>query len=450
MKLFFTTITIALLSYSGLFAEEDKLQASIDQRIDRELNQAIIIGVLNASGEIYISSGSFTEGDERSVDEYTIFEIGGISKLFTATATSDLVIKRKLLWKTPIKALLPILSHGEGWSEAGINIHQLATHSSGLPAQPVNLTSPNPQDPYLNYNEEQLYQGLSQTAITFKPGNFYRHSDLGYALLGQILVRREGKDYETIISERVTAPLGMVNTSINLNPQQQLRLAPGHQGLSEVPSTNYNALEAAGGLRSTAYDLMRFLKAQMGILRTSKSRAISVTQAQLMPTGAEQTMVGYGWQISQVDGETLYWHNGNTRGYSAFIGFNHSDHTAVVVLTNTNQNLDNIGFHVLSPSEFPLQELPRLARIKSEDLERYVGQYQITPQASLTVSKAGQRLYAQFSNMPRYRIYPLSKSRFVFATGDISLKFKSTGKRKKVNTVSIQEKLKSYTGNRIM
>ena len=447
LKHFLYTACLSFIAWTTLSAETS-IQQALQQRVDRELNQAIIVGISSPQGQRFISAGSYAQDDPRKVNEHTLFEIGGITKLFTATATSDLIIQHKLRWKTPVATLLPPEAQGEGWRKAGINIHMLATHSSGLPSHPINLNSSNPQNPFAEYDVDMLYKGLQQSPLTYRPGHFYRYSELGYGILGHILERRTGQTYEQVVETHVTRPLGMRDTTITLNQQQQRRLAPGHQGISTTTPTTFNALTGAGGLHSNAQDLLRFLKAQMGQLKTSKTPAISTTQAQLMPTGGKDSMVGYAWQISLVDGEPVYWHNGQTQGYSAFVGFNPSRQIGVVVLSNSSQPIDEIGFHALNPNAFPIDKLPRLPKLEPKQLDRYVGTYQISPQADITISRQHDRLYAQFSNMPKYRIYPINKKRFGFANGQLVLNFNLAGKQTQAPSVKIEDKLKSYTAKR--
>ncbi|WOO39699.1 serine hydrolase [Rubellicoccus peritrichatus] len=447
---------ISVFLFSGMYCVHaqspgvnDKVGAHITEKVNRELNQSIIVGIVTSAGDEYITAGTISEENPTAPTKDTIYEIGSITKVFTAASAADLIKQRQLTWKTTAGALLPQNAQPPNFEGQPINLHHLATHSSGLARLPLNLNPEDPQNPYKDYDEEALYKGVKLAGLPYPPGSFYLYSNFGYGLLGHLLELRTGDPYETIVKEHVTEPLGMANTAVTLTEEQQVLLAPGHQGKKEVPGWDLNAMSGAGALKSNAEDLIKFLKAQMGMIKNPKAAAMGSIHAPILPTGSKDTMVGYAWQITRSDGTTVYWHNGQTGGYASFIGFNPSRRIGVVVLSNTNQSVDEIGFYVLAPDVYPLGDFQPLPRVPISTLERYVGTYEIAPGAEIKVTREDNRLYATITGTPTYRIFPISETRFGFAEGNLILDFDSKAKRGKVQTIKVEEKLRSYGARRI-
>ena len=134
----------------------------------------------------------------------------------------------------------------------------------------------------------------------------YEYSNFGGGLLGTLLARRAGMNYDTLLEARITGPLGMQSTHVVLTPDMQKRLAAGHNARLD-PAANWNfppdtsALAGAGGLRSTAADLLTFLEANLGTLGTTKSPLAAAMNAQLAtrrPTGIPGLEIALGWHVS--------------------------------------------------------------------------------------------------------------------------------------------------------
>src|SRR5262245_50799114 len=136
---------------------------------------------------------------------------------------------------------------------------QLATHTSGLPRLPKNLSPANLADPYADYDGAKLTAFLSGDALVRTPGTQYDYSNLGAGVLGYALTQ-QGR-YEKTIRERVLAPLGMNDTAVVLSPSQSARFATGHNAeLASASPWRFDALAGAGALRSTAADMAKYLK----------------------------------------------------------------------------------------------------------------------------------------------------------------------------------------------
>lgn len=436
-------LLVALLPLRGESYDPEALQAYLDARVDRDLNRSIIVGVVSLAGERFFTAGTVSEATPRAPVPEDIFEIGGVTQSFTAAIAGSLVADRQLAWKQPVDIFLPEYVETPAFGEQPLRLVHLATHTSGLPNSPPNLQPANPLDPFADYTADHLYVVISVLGLTMPPGEDYRYSMLGYGLLGHVLTLRSGQSYEELVRERVGAPLGLQDTSTGPDPR---RVVPGHQGLAPAPNWHWDALAGAGGLYSSARDLLRFLSAQMGMVRLEnrERRALLSTHNAYAQTSMPNTMAAHGWHITRKGLGGVYWANGKTGGYAAFVGFNPATQTGCVILTNSAQPLDEAGFYVLDPESFPLPQPPPSGLRPAKELEKYAGIYRLGPDAELIVTRDGGKLYAQMPGAPRYRVYPTGKREFAYANGDVRLIFDA-----KSRSVTLLAGLKQFRGQKV-
>jgi CubicO group peptidase (beta-lactamase class C family) len=247
-------------------------------------------------------------------------------------------------------------------------------------------------------------------------------------LLGFALARRAGTSYEGLLLRRVIGPLGLASTRVALTPDLRARLARGHQGEREVANWDLDALAGAGALRSTAADLTRFLSAAMGLLPTTLDSAFRLTRVIQGDAGATMR-IGLAWHVMGPDTAAIYWHNGGTGGYHSFIGFDPRQKVGVVVLSNSTQSIDDLGFHVLSPA-FPLTAVRTAIVLPAGTLDDYVGEYQLAADFVLSIRRAGDTLLAQATGQSANPIYPSARDEFFLRVVDAQISFvrDSTGK----------------------
>ncbi|WP_164842614.1 serine hydrolase domain-containing protein [Actinoplanes solisilvae] len=252
-------------------------------------------------------------GDEVEIagDPDAVFEIGSITKVFTALA-----LARDGGLDEP---LLPRKERGG----VAITLEHLARHTSGLPRLPTGmllkaLLHPLQPDPYAGCTADFLDSALARTRLKSVPGQKFRYSNFGAGLLGLALSRRAGVSYDELIA-RLTGPLGMTSTGVTLEPLQ-----PHRASGQPTPPWNLADLAGAGGLRSTAADLILFLRAQL-------------------------TDASIGWMERQLPGgRSQLWHNGATGGSCAFAGLEPGRGVAVVALSNTMRLMDKPAVDLLT------------------------------------------------------------------------------------------------------
>jgi serine-type D-Ala-D-Ala carboxypeptidase/endopeptidase len=351
----------AIVSSATTFEITDNLKQLIRTLVDNGTNAAMVLGLVDANGTQFYGYGKTSNAtNATTVNENTLFDIGSITKTFTTTILTDMVNNGTVNLDDPIEKYLPPTVRVPTYNGSKITLEDLATHTSGLPdypPKPSNITNIMSLIMYPN-TLQQLYESLSNITLTHAPGSKYSYSDMGMALLGDILASKAGIPYEQLVIDKILNVLGMNSTRIMLSDNTLLsRLALGHLNGTEVPPTWPNpafppAEAPAGSLHSSASDLVKYLSANTGLIKTildndmQDSHKIRLYTNQSGVKGYD-VYIGLGWLTTTNFGSQIIWHNGEVLGYNAFAGFNPATQRGVVILSNTMPNdidVVNIGF----------------------------------------------------------------------------------------------------------
>jgi CubicO group peptidase (beta-lactamase class C family) len=408
-------------------ASDADIRAILIDRIDKQHQSVgIVVGVIDSTGRRVIAYGK-TAKDGKPVDADTVFEIGSVTKVFTSLLLADMVQRGEVTLTDPVSKYLPADVKMPERGGKKITLIDLATHTSGLPRLPSNFHPKDPANPYADYTAAQLYKFLATVELTRDIGSTYEYSNLGGGLLGHVLARRAGTDYETLVRTRIVEPLAMKSTAITLSDAMKNRLAIGHDAaLQPVSNWDIGTLAGAYALRSTVNDLLIFAAANIGLEKSALASSMTAMLATRRPTGTPGLDIALGWHISTRNGREIVWHNGGTGGYRTWIGFDPKSRTGVVVLSNTSTTagVDDIGAHLLDPT-VPLAEVKQRNEVKvaSAILDRYVGRYALAPTFVITVTREGDHLYAQATAQPRFEIFAENDHDFFYKLVDAQLTF---------------------------
>ncbi|HZD00405.1 MAG TPA: serine hydrolase [Actinomycetes bacterium] len=252
----------------------------------------------------------------------------------------------------------PLASYLPAWVEVPtfggrqITLGDLASHAGGLRRDPKGMLRRwlrDRRNPYAALSVDSLYAGLARTKLRRRPGERVKYSNLGAGLLGDALARAAGQSYEELVRERICLPLGLRDTVVTPTGEQTARLATAYTRRARpAPPLEIPALVGAGALRSTATDLLCFLRANLDPAQTSLASQLERTQLPRLRM-ARRAEVGLGWLIAHppgLAGPTL-WHNGGTSGFRSFVGVARQTGSAVVVLSNTARSVDRLGLRLL-------------------------------------------------------------------------------------------------------
>ena len=411
---------------------DSEIRKILVERIDSfHQGVGIVVGVVEPKGRRVVAYGSLDKGDPRPLNGDTIFEIGSATKVFTSLLLADMVQRGEVALADPVAKYLPAEAKVPERGGRAITLVDLSTHTSGLPRMPSNFRPKDPANPYADYTVDQLYQFLSSYQLTRDIGSQFEYSNLGGGLLGQALAHRGGVDYEALVRSRITGPLGMNSTGITLSPEMKARLALGHNDkLVTVPNWDLPALAGAGALRSSVNDMLTFLAANLGYVKSPLAPAMAAMLSVRRPTGAPGGgEIGLGWLITKPSEDEIVWHNGGTGGYRSFIGYDAKSRVGVVVLSNTftGSGVDDIGMHLLD-SHVPLLPAPKEHKEITVDpkiFEGYVGQYQLAPNFILTVTREGDQLFTQATGQSKVQVFPESQRDFFLKVVDAQITFET-------------------------
>jgi CubicO group peptidase (beta-lactamase class C family) len=351
-------------------AREVAVRAEIDPLLRSGHFVGLAVGVLDSTGTHVFGYGRARLDRPGAPDGATAFEIGSITKVYTATLLSKLAIEGAVRLDEPLGPLLPeAIALPE--SVRAITLEQVATHRSGLPRNPPNLglsfedVVPPISNPWGRYRAGDLEEGAPRTRLRAAPGSRFEYSNYGYGLLGVALGHLAGEHFSALLETRVCAPLGLSRTSARtLDPAHRPHDAHGYvvAGLDLIPwglavrahAWTNSALPAAGSLTSTIDDQLRFLAAQLPGVRDSAGAAAlaAAIDSTHRPraNGRGTSRVALGWMVREpaagTDAPVVLWHNGGTGGFRSYVGLVPSRSIGVVVMANSTEDVTSAGMRI--------------------------------------------------------------------------------------------------------
>ena len=391
----------------------------------------IVVGITQPNETTVVAYGKIGLDDKRAVTGDTVFDIGSITKVFTALLLTDMVQHHEVALDDPASKYLPAarvtmpIRNGRE-----ITLADLATHTSGLPLRPSNLVSTDPLNKYARYSTDALFAFLSSYKLPRDPGSQYEYSNVGFGLLGQVLSLRTGENYSDLLRDRITGPLEMHDTRIDATDEMKRREAIGYdENLKPAPHWDYGALESAGALRSTANDLLKLLDAALGNRKSDLLPAMNAMLATRRPGGMEPaTEIALAWNILRDGKREIAWKNGSVGGFRAFIGYVPAEKLGVVALANaqTGAGVDDIGLHLLDPNISVDMQVPgdrKEIAVSADILDRYVGVYRYSATDILTITRKGDHLFGVETGQENFELFAESPTDFFVKIADAQVTF---------------------------
>lgn len=325
LYLFLTFIALSTPVSAHVSSENNFLETRIRQFMkDQEIPGMAIAVFYRGEGSLY-EFGFANVKFKKKVTSGTIFEIASITKVFTSTAIAVEVLRKKMNLKSPVINYLPKVRFPR--SISNVTLAELATHTSSLPRVPPKING--------NYSAAAIMQFLENWIAPNPIGTKYVYSNLGFGVLGYALEKVEGKPYEAVIQQLITAPLLMRNTKVFIENASMPNYAQGYNKNGE-PVEHYppNAWPGGGSLRSTNSDMLKFLKANLG----NKGPKELLQAMQLAQKGIfrvnNQLIMGLGWQRFKKNGLLVVDKNGGVAGFSSYIGMLPEKKIGIVILAN--------------------------------------------------------------------------------------------------------------------
>lgn len=263
----------------------------------------------------------------------SLFEIGSITKTFTGLILARMAVEGKLDLHDAAIELLPagVGHRGEG---PPVTLLDLATHRSGLPGMPDNAGPLQRAEAYTDYHSDGLYEYIGRHGLAKPAHPPFQYSNLGFAVLGAALTARAKAPYEELLRRGITGPLGMRDTMVTLDAGHAARLLPGYDGRTHrTPRWDLDAFAPAGGIRTTADDLLTYLEAELHPERTPIAAGLRESQKLRDRTGSN-SFIALAWMYNGDTG--VYEHGGATGGFTSGAFFDPRRDFAGVVLVNAD------------------------------------------------------------------------------------------------------------------
>ena len=367
-----------------------------------------------------IAGQPFAAGHAEVPAQQVIFEIGSISKVFTGILLAHAVLDGKLGFDDTLAQRLPVKF---GYAGTGaVTLKQLATHTSCLPRLPDNMMNPDGDDPYAQYDDKALFEYLASAKLERQPPCAPEYSNLGFGILGVVLERAYGKPWSALIQEKITGPLGMVDTVQALSPAQQSRFAEPWDGDKRAHSWTLKAFAGAGALRSTLADMSRFADALIAGPKGSLGKVWPLLAGDYVEMPSVGGKIGLALLHAKDDGEDSYSHDGGTGGYRSTLHVRPASGRAAVVLASNAAANPPAWL-----ASWAAAARPPVARsevtLPSEVLDEYVGVYPIDKTARFTVIRRGDGLVARLTGQPFLPIFASARDELFYKVVDAQLSF---------------------------
>jgi len=343
------------------------LQAALDARAAAP-GTGIAVGIVDHGVQHVYVAGS--AGNGRPVDAHTLFEIGSVTKTFTATTLAAMALRKEIGLNDPISEFLPTDVRAPSKSGKTITLLDLAEQRSGLPRLPSNMDDATGDDPYADYTVADMYAFLNGFTLNRDPGSKYAYSNYGIGLLGQLLANRAKMPYDALVRETVLNPLGMSETTFAESPASDpALLAVGHDlGGAAANTWHFQSVLPAGGIISNVTDMLKYLRCNMG--QGPLSRACLFAQRP-RAQGAPFHQIGLVWNVNPKTG--VISHAGDTVGFHADVAISRDRKTGVVVLSN-GPTVTDVAAHVLEPA-YSIAACPSSVRGTDANPASYAGIY---------------------------------------------------------------------------
>lgn len=400
------SLATTMIAFPAFATTDAELQAIVDQRLAGDRTGACMAVAVIDGENVARTFRCARPEDAGRIDAGTAFEIGSISKTMTSVLLADLILQGKASLDDPLSAYLPEGTTLPTFEGQPILLRHVVTHTSGLPVLPSRMATDASAiaDPYATLTEEALLASLGDVTLATAPGERFEYSNFASMVLSYAIARRAGTDFETLLKQRLFAPLGMDRAYVN-EPPQGVRAAAGHApNTRAVPAWRFRTdLAGVGGVRATLDDMVRYVQGNLGQVEASISPALALAQQPIH----EAPPMAMNWMLLPVAGRTVHLHEGGTGGFSAFVSVDRDRQRGVVILSDTTWNsigsLGSLGLHLVDPS-FPLGKPRKLAAPQQALLEALAGEYTLPPVGAFVLRVRDGKLFGQVAGQGEFEL----------------------------------------------
>lgn len=377
-----------------------------------------VVFLVAEKGKVIYEKGVGTASKELNVPmrPEMIFQIGSITKQYTAVAVLQLVEQGKISLQDSISKFVedfPYKGHT-------ITVENLLTHTSGLVDYEV-LDFHIPNAIRIDLSPKQLIDSIAKLPLGFIPGTKYNYSNSNYLLLGYIIERITGKKYSQYLQENIFMPAGLTNTYYNQPGQIIMNRACGYTkdstGNRNVGYISMNQVFSAGALLSNASDLFKWHQALYSYKLLKKETLEKAFTPFKLSTG-DSSEYGYGWFIRNFQGNRSIGHGGAIDGFRASEIYFPEKDIFIAGLSNSDDDaffrlFENVIVQVMGKY---LKTSYKDLKIPDAILDSYIGSYTFMEDTTnyINIHREGSRLYADLSNKSGTNMPLLAQSQTIF------------------------------------
>ncbi len=415
------TLTFLLLAGSTSLVFSQGIPQKSDELLEAfaRLNKFNGTALIYQNGKILLEKGyGFKDVENKTLnDSNTIFQIGSITKQFTAVVILKLLERNQLSLSDRLSKYYPDFPKGDS-----ITIEHLLTHTSGIfnytnDASFMSTEVTNPA------SEQKILALFKDKDLQFSPGTNWAYSNSGYSLLGYIIEKVTDTPYEEVVRKFIFAPLEMKDSGFDFAGLVHKEKATGYDNLEQKSVVVDSSVSYAGGaIYSIVWDLLKWHNA----LQANKLIANSLLEKAYTPY---MNNYGYGVTIDSVFNKRRVSHSGGIFGFSSYITRVPEDDVCIVVLNNiNNRHLADISNRLLAITYGEAYEIPaprQEIKLGTDILQKYVGIYEVRPDFSITVTLEDGRLMGQPSGQRKSPLFAVKENRFFLKDVEVEVEFLS-------------------------
>jgi len=351
------------------------LMAQVSEQLEKEIGKIIyydteisfkntpayLIGIQLGDTSFVFSYGSISKNQGTAPQSNHLFEIGGLTKSFTALLSGILMNEGQLHPDSSVNHYLP--EQFRNPTANSISVLDLIQHTSSLPRLPVGigLKEKDPTNPFGHYTKNDLLTyyaevdfGLikkNQKPNKKKQRKQYKYSHTNYAILEVVLERVSNQTYEQLLQKYIFQPCDMSQSGVhNFTTENRNKMIKGHSlGGQPTPPWQMRSFAGSEGIKTSMDDLLKYMKASLKNKTHQLGPVLAKNQQPLIKTDmAKHIYGGNGWHI--ITNKNYYdvvMHAGSTTGYRSFMGFVQESQTGVVILANSPHSMNGLGLLVL-------------------------------------------------------------------------------------------------------
>ena len=357
MKKIFIIIaaTFFVLQYKAQAQNNSEIIRKIDSVINVVMHDWQIPGMAVAilkDNEVIHKKGFGIKSPEEFllVDENTVFQIGSVSKSFTAALIAMLVDEEKVKWNDKVIDHLPDFKMYDSFATKSLLVRDIMTHLSGLRGQAGTYI------PNLGYDRNDIYNMLRYIEPRTELRSTYAYNNITFVIAEKLIEKYTEKSWEQNIRERIFEPLGMTNSSVNEEgflASENRSMSCGFRYSNGIKNNWLydddralfwlTVIGPAGSINSTATDLIKWSQFHLNKGKVGDKEIISEKNMKYLHTGqlitsmdsARITVYGQCWFIEQTNSYRLYFHTGTTWGFTTLCAFVPEIDFGIVILVNT-------------------------------------------------------------------------------------------------------------------